>query len=73
MSDENRAEIASAAQHVAQHVLQDAAVAVVVRLAGVSMRTTASNSTAEPSDLVAVTRTVLGVLPELRSSMPVMS
>ena len=37
------------------------------------MRTTASNSTAVPSDLVAVTCTVFGVLPVLSASMPVMS
>ena len=37
------------------------------------MRTTASNSTLEPSVLVAVTFTVFGVLPLLSSSMPVMS
>ncbi len=37
------------------------------------MRTTASNSTFEPSSLVAVTLTVFGVLPSLSSVIPAMS
>ncbi|CNU29984.1 Uncharacterised protein [Mycobacterium tuberculosis] len=37
------------------------------------MRTTASNSIVAPSPLVAWTHTVLGVLPSLSTSIPVMS